>query len=556
MWKTLLEQVFGIELNHRKEGRIETPILPTEPDGSYIFPANSEKQTLYYDNTVTTDGLTEAELINTYRELSKDPEVSKAITEIVSEAVSADEGYIVSLDFDNIEGFAEKTKKRIIDEFDSIQKMMGFKDFPEDHFRRFYIDGRIYYHILVGQKKSEGIKKILMLDPRTIRPVTERDLAKSRDGTFDLSKDKKYYVYVENNITINSNQWFSSSMMRVPGSSEIMLSEDSIAYTNSGEYGDGTIPLSLLHYAIKPANQLRMIEDALVIYRWSRAAEKRVFKVPVSNVPKHMQEQYLRDFMNRFKNATQYDSTTGKIKDARRQITMLEDFYFPTVDGEGVNIDVLPGGQMLSGDLPDLNYFRKKLLSALKVPLSRFNEDGSSASVLGRSSEITRDELNFQKFISGQQKRYSFVFLKMLEVQLILKNIVSEDEWKTICENLSFVWTKDNVYTEMKNSELLQNRMQTLGTIEPYISKYFSNRYVMKNVLMMTDDEIINMSDEINKERKAMGNKVKNADVSRTVQTNPTIVAPGTEPLIFNNVIGADNASDDEEDRDDREDEE
>lgn len=210
---------------------------------------------------------------------------------------------------------------------------------------------------------------------------------------------------------------------------------------------------------------------------------------------------------------------------------------------------------MLSGDLPDLNYFRKKLLSALKVPLSRFNEDGSSASVLGRSSEITRDELNFQKFISGQQKRYSFVFLKMLEVQLILKNIVSEDEWKTICENLSFVWTKDNVYTEMKNSELLQNRMQTLGTIEPYISKYFSNRYVMKNVLMMSDDEIINMSDEINKERKAMGNKVKNADVSRTVQTNPTIVAPGTEPLIFNNVIGADDASD-EEDRDEREDEE
>jgi hypothetical protein len=555
MWKTLLEHVFGIDLNHRKEGRIETPILPTEPDGSYIFPANSEKQTLYFDNTLTTDGLTESELINTYRELSKDPEVSKAITEIVSEAVSADDGYIVNLDFDNIEGFAEKTKKRIIDEFDSIQKMMGFKDFPEDHFRRFYIDGRVYYQILVGQKKTEGIKKILMLDPRTIRPVTERDLIKSKDETFDISKDKKYYVYVENNITINSNQWFSSSMTRSTGSGEIMLSEDSIAYANSGEYGDGTIPLSLLHYAIKPANQLRMIEDALVIYRWSRAAEKRVFKVPVSNVPKHMQEQYLRDFMNRFKNSAQYDSTTGKIKDSRRQITMLEDFYFPTVDGEGVNIDVLPGGQMLSGDLPDLNYFRKKLLSSLKVPLSRFNEDGSSASVLGRSSEITRDELNFQKFISGQQKRYSFIFLKMLEVQLRLKNIVSEDEWNVLREKLSFVWAKDNVYTEMKNSELTQSRMQTLGTVEPYISKYFSNRYVMKEILMMTDDEIINMTDEINKERQEMGDKVRNADVSRTVQTNPTIVAPGTEPLIFNNVIGADD-SNAEEDEDGREDEE
>lgn len=535
---TLLEQVFGIELNRKPVEKIETPIFVDTPDGSYIVPAGGERSVLYYDYSVTTDGMNEVQLINTYRELSKDPEVAKAIDEISSEAIASSENYVVTIDFDNIDGFPDKTKERIVKEFEKIQKLMGFKDFPSVHFERFYIDGRIYYHILTSNKTSDGIKKIILIDPRTLKPIKEKDLKVNSENLYDLSKDKKFYVYTQqelvNDYTVNQY------LINKVSSEEILLTDDSIAYANSGYFGDSNVPLSYLHNAIRPANQLRMIEDSLVIYRWARAPEKRIFRIDVSGMPRHKQDQYLRETINKFKNNSSYDSTTGKIKDARRQISMLEDFYFPKTEGNnGTEVETLAGGQMISGDLPDLSYFRKKLLTALKVPLSRFNEDGSST-VFSRSSEISRDEINFQKFIAKLQKQFSFVFLKLLEVQLRLKKIINEKEWDVLKENINFVWEQDNLYTELKESELMSNRLGLLGQVEPYISKYFSNRQVMKKILRMTDDEIITISKEINQERKEMGKDVENADVSRTVQTNPTAIVPGSEPLIFKNIIGSD----------------
>lgn len=535
---TLLEQVFGIELNRKPVEKIETPIFVDTPDGSYIVPAGGERSVLYYDYSVTTDGMNEVQLINTYRELSKDPEVAKAIDEISSEAIASSENYVVTIDFDNIDGFPDKTKERIVKEFEKIQKLMGFKDFPSVHFERFYIDGRIYYHILTSNKTSDGIKKIILIDPRTLKPIKEKDLKVNSENLYDLSKNKKFYVYTQqelvNDYTVNQY------LINKVSSEEILLTDDSIAYANSGYFGDSNVPLSYLHNAIRPANQLRMIEDSLVIYRWARAPEKRIFRIDVSGMPRHKQDQYLRETINKFKNNSSYDSTTGKIKDARRQISMLEDFYFPKMEGNnGTEVETLAGGQMISGDLPDLSYFRKKLLTALKVPLSRFNEDGSST-VFSRSSEISRDEINFQKFIAKLQKQFSFVFLKLLEVQLRLKKIINEKEWDVLKENINFVWEQDNLYTELKESELMSNRLGLLGQVEPYISKYFSNRQVMKKILRMTDDEIITISKEINQERKEMGKDVENADVSRTVQTNPTAIVPGSEPLIFKNIIGSD----------------
>nr|DAF18124.1 MAG TPA: capsid assembly protein [Caudoviricetes sp.] len=535
---TLLEQVFGIELNRKPVEKIETPIFVDTPDGSYIVPAGGERSVLYYDYSVTTDGMNEVQLINTYRELSKDPEVAKAIDEISSEAIASSENYVVTIDFDNIDGFPDKTKERIVKEFEKIQKLMGFKDFPSVHFERFYIDGRIYYHILTSNKTTDGIKKIILIDPRTLKPIKEKDLNSNSKNLYDISKDKKFYVYTQqelvNDYTVNQY------LINKVSSEEIILTDDSIAYANSGYYGDTNVPLSYLHNAIRPANQLRMIEDSLVIYRWARAPEKRIFRIDVSGMPRHKQDQYLRETINKFKNNSSYDSTTGKIKDSRRQISMLEDFYFPKTEGNnGTEVETLAGGQMISGDLPDLSYFRKKLLTALKVPLSRFNEDGSST-VFSRSSEISRDEINFQKFVAKLQKQFSFVFLKLLEVQLRLKKIINEKEWDVLRENINFVWEQDNLYSELKESELMSNRLGLLGQVEPYISKYFSNRQVMKKILRMTDDEIITISKEINQERKEMGKDVENADVSRTVQTNPTAIVPGAEPLIFKNIIGSD----------------
>lgn len=537
---TLLEQVFGIELNRKPVEKIETPIFVDTPDGSYIVPAGGERSVLYYDYSVTTDGMNEVQLINTYRELSKDPEVAKAIDEISSEAIASSENYVVTIDFDNIDGFPDKTKERIVKEFEKIQKLMGFKDFPSVHFERFYIDGRIYYHILTSNKTTDGIKKIILIDPRTLKPIKEKDLNSNSKNLYDISKDKKFYVYTQqelvNDYTVNQY------LINKVSAEEIILTDDSIAYANSGYYGDTNVPLSYLHNAIRPANQLRMIEDSLVIYRWARAPEKRIFRIDVSGMPRHKQDQYLRETINKFKNNSSYDSTTGKIKDSRRQISMLEDFYFPKTEGNnGTEVETLAGGQMISGDLPDLSYFRKKLLTALKVPLSRFNEDGSST-VFSRSSEISRDEINFQKFIAKLQKQFSFVFLKLLEVQLRLKKIINEKEWDVLRENINFVWEQDNLYSELKESELMSNRLGLLGQVEPYISKYFSNRQVMKKILRMSDDEIITISKEINQERKEMGKDVENADVSRTVQTNPTAIVPGSEPLIFKNIIGSDDS--------------
>lgn len=536
---TLLEQVFGIELNRKPVEKIETPIFTDMPDGSYIIPAGGERSVLYYDYSVTTDGMNEVQLINTYRQLSKDPEVAKAIDEISSEAIASSENYVVTIDFDDVDGFPEKTKERIVREFERIQKMMGFKDFPSMHFERFYIDGRIYYHILSSANKpSEGIKRIIMIDPRTLKPIKEKDLKTNDKSLFDLSKDKKYYVYTQQELV--NDYHVAQYMVNQVTSEEIVLTEDSIAYANSGYFGDSNVPLSYLHNAIRPANQLRMIEDSLVIYRWARAPEKRIFRIDVSGMPRHKQEQYLRETANKFKNNSSYDSTSGKIKDSRRQISMLEDFYFPkTENNNGTEVETLAGGQMISGDLPDLNYFRKKLLTSLKVPLSRFNDDGSST-VFSRSSEISRDEINFQKFISKLQKQYSFVFYKLLEVQLRLKKIIDEKEWEILKENINFNWEHDNLYTELKETELMTNRLTLLGSIEPYISKYFSNRFVMKNILKLSDEDIISISKEINKERAEMGDDVQNADVSRTVQTNPAAIVPGAEPLIFKNIIGTD----------------
>ena len=492
-------KLFGFTLGEKDIIQKEDPkqssfALPTQAldDGAVTITQNA-----HYGTYVDLEGSVrnELELITRYREMSNHPECDNAITEIVDEAITHDDdGRVVDIILDKLKQ-PDSIKKKITEEFDNVLKMINFSNMADDLFRRWYIDGRIYYHVIVNEANpKEGIQELRYIDPRKIRKVREIQKGKDPKTGADVIKSMaEYYVYNDRGI---STQGYSAST-----NTGLRISPDSVICVNSGMMdAKNTFVISYLHKAIKALNQLRMIEDAVVIYRISRAPERRVFYIDVGNLPKGKAEQYLRDVMVKYRNKMVYDAQTGELRDDRKHMSMLEDFWLPRREGgKGTEITTLAAGQNL-GQLEDVQYFQKKLLQSLSVPYSRLEPQGGGMIGIGRTTEVTRDELKFNKFITKLRNKFAQIFDHALKTQLSLKGICTQEEWEEFRDDIYFEFKKDNNFAELKNAELLQNRLQLLGLVDPYVGRYFSQEWVKKNVLQFTDDDIKEMDKQIEKE--------------------------------------------------------
>lgn len=450
--------------------------IPENTDGAVTIQSGS-----YYGTYVDLDGVVrnEIELITRYREMSMQPELETAIDDIINESiVNDDNAKGVELNLDDLKQ-PDTIKKRINEEFEFILKLLDFGNMGHDIFRRWYIDGRLFYHVVINDKSpSKGIEELRYIDPRRIRKIREIQKTKdSRTGMEIIKRQSEYYLYNERGV-IGAHSNLGAK-----------IAVDAVVNVNSGLMdGKRAMVLSYLHKAIKPLNQLRMVEDATVIYRLSRAPERRVFYVDVGNMSTIKAEQYLRDTMVKYRNKLVYDSSTGEIKDDRKHLSMLEDFWLPRREGsKGTEITTLPGAMNL-GELEDVKYFEKKLYRALGVPVSRL--ESSTGFSLGRTTEITRDELKFNKFVQRLRNKFSTLFDDLLRVQLLLKKVCTEEEWKTFKENIWYDYKKDNNFTELKEAELITARIQTLQLVDPYVGRYYSAEWVRKNILQQTDEDI------------------------------------------------------------------
>ena len=495
-------KLFGFSFGKKDIVQTEKPeqasfALPTEAmdDGAVTITSNA-----YYGTYVDLEGSirNELELITRYREMSNHPELEQAIDEIVNEAITYTlDKRVVDINLDKIKT-TDSIKKKISEEFNTILKLLNFQNLASDLFKRWYIDGRMYYHIVVNEKNSkEGIQELRYIDPRKIRKVREVRTGKDpKTGATIIVSTAEYYVFNDRGTTTQNYTTSTNSGLRI--------SPDSIININSGLMdAKNTFVISYLHKVIKPLNQLRMIEDAVVIYRISRAPERRIFYIDVGNLPKGKAEQYLRDVMVKYRNKMVYDASTGELRDDRKHMSMLEDFWLPRREGgKGTEITTLPAGQNL-GELEDVKYFQKNLLKSLNVPLSRLDEQsGGGFAGIGRSQEITRDELKFAKFISRLRNKFSQIFDDALGTQLILKGICTSDEWKDFKESVVYDFKKDNNFTEMREAELLRERLTMVGMVDPYIGKYFSHEYIKKNILKMDDEAVDEMQKQIDKEQE------------------------------------------------------
>jgi hypothetical protein len=496
-------KLFGFTLGTKDVVQKEKPeqasfALPTEAidDGAVTVTQNA-----YYGTYVDLEGSVrnEIELITRYREMSNHPELDMAIDEIVNEAISHDEaGKVCDIVMDNLKQ-PESIKKKINEEFQNVLKMLNFSNLADDLFKRWYIDGRLFYHVIVNDKNpKEGIQELRYIDPRKIRKV--REIKKDRDpktGASIIVSTAEYYVYNDKGQT---TQTFTSNVGQ-----GIRIAPDSIINVNSGLMdAKNTFVISYLHKAIKALNQLRMIEDAIVIYRISRAPERRIFYIDVGNLPKGKAEQYLRDVMVKYRNKMVYDANTGELRDERKHMSMLEDFWLPRREGgKGTEITTLPAGQNL-GELEDVKYFQKKLLQCLNVPYSRLEESGGGFAGMGRSQEVTRDELKFAKFVTRLRNKFTQLFDHALRTQLVLKGICTSEEWEDFKEDIYYDFQKDNNFTELRGAELLQNRLQMLQLVDPYIGRYFSNHYIKNKILMLTDEEIEEMDKQLAEEQESL----------------------------------------------------
>jgi hypothetical protein len=466
---------------------------PSNDDGALTITSAA-----YYGTYVDLDGTAknDVELISRYREMSMQPEIESAIDDIVGEAICQDDdGKILQIVLDDLKQ-PDKIKNAIKSEFETVMKLLNYKNMAQDIFRRYYVDGRLFYHIIVDQTKPmEGVKELRYVDPRKLRKI--REMKKSKDertGVEVMKVINEYYLY---NDKINTG---ASSNFGPVG---VRITTDSIISVVSGLMDSRrAVVLSYLHKAIKPLNQLRMIEDATVIYRISRAPERRIFYIDVGNLPKLKAEQYLRDIMVKYKNKLVYDANTGEVRDDRKFLSMMEDFWLPRREGgKGTEITTLPGGQNL-GELEDVKYFEKKLYKALNVPVSRLNPETSGFS-LGRTNEITRDELKFAKFVDRLRNRFSDLFDQALRVQCVLKGICTDQEWDDFRTNIHYDFIKDNNFTELKDAELMKERLALLATIDPYTGRYFSQSWIQRNVLRLNDDDIKEMQIEMDEEKEA-----------------------------------------------------
>ena len=485
-----MAELFGFSITRLKK--------TADPKQSFTQPqADDGTQTIaaggYFGQYLDMEGQakTEQDLIRRYREIALHPECDMAIEDIVNEAVVANElKDAIRLKLDNVP-FGSEVRRKIEEEFQEVLRLMNFNTKGHDIFRRWYVDGRVYYHKVIDRDSPrKGITELRYIDPRKIKKV--REVRKKRPdgptphGLSIVDDFQEYYLYNEKGVAGTT-------------SGGIKIAPDTIAYCPSGLIDQNkNMVLSYLHKAIKPVNQLRMIEDATVIYRIARAPERRIFKIDVGNLPKVKAEQYLRDVMARYRNKLVYDASTGEIRDDRNYMSMLEDFWLPSREGgRGTDISTLPGGQNL-GETADIEYFRAKLYRSLNVPVSRL--ESSQGFALGRSTEITRDELKFTKFVQRLRKRFTHLFDDILRTQLVLKGIIADEDWHEIKDAIQYDFIADGHFAELKNAELLTDRLRLAAEMQPYIGKYFSVDYVRKNVLKQTPREIEDMNKQIKKE--------------------------------------------------------
>ena len=480
-----MAELFGFKFERIKDTKGQEKFTaPPVDDGTVEIAGGG-----FFGQVLDTDSREKAEvdLIRRYREISQQPECDSAIDDIVNEAiVSNEKDQAVSIELDRL-NYTKPIKEKIRKEFDNILSLLDFDVKGHDIFRRWYIDGRIFYHKVIDKDNpKKGIVEVRYIDPRKIRKV--RETKKTQKGSFEMiQKVDDYFLYNEKGL----NSGALAEGIKIAG--------DSITYVPSGliDMNRGHV-LGHLHKAIKPVNQLRMIEDSLVIYRISRAPERRIFYIDVGNLPKIKAEQYLKDVMNRYRNKLVYDASTGEIRDDRNHMSMLEDFWLPRREGgRGTEITTLQGGQNL-GEIEDIQYFQKKLYRSLNVPISRMEAENNFS--LGRSTEITRDELKFTKFVQRLRKKFTPIFTDMLKAQLILKGIITLEDWSKMKEHIQYDFLQDGHFAELKKAELLQDRLNALQTIETYIGTFYSKEYVQKNVLNMSDSEIDEMQKQMNKE--------------------------------------------------------
>ena len=495
-------KLFGFTLGKKDIVQVQAPeqasfALPTESmdDGAVTITQNA-----HYGTYVDLEGSVrnEIELVTRYREMANHPELEMAIDDIVNEAITHDvSGKTVDIVLDNLKQ-PETIKKKITEEFYNVLKMLNFGNLSDDLFKRWYIDGRIYYHVVVDESKPrEGIQELRYIDPRKIRKV--REIKKDRDpktGAQIIASIAEYYVYNDKGTT---TQAYTSSV-----NAGLRIAPESIINVNSGLMdAKNTFVISYIHKAIKPLNQLRMIEDAVVIYRLSRAPERRIFYIDVGNLPKGKAEQYLKDIMAKYRNKMVYDASTGELRDDRKHMSMLEDFWLPRREGgKGTEITTLPAGQNL-GELEDVKYFRQKLLNSLNVPISRLEPQQGGMIGVGRTTEVTRDEVKFTKFIIRLRNKFSQIFDHALKIQLVLKGICTLEEWDDFKEDIYYNYMKDNNFTEMRDAEILRERLSVLQTVDPYIGRYYSMEWVQRNVLQMDKETIADMKKQIAKEDTA-----------------------------------------------------
>ena len=475
-------KLFGFEITRTKDKKaLASPVPPRDDDGAgYVTATSAGSHYGHYINMEGDDSKDNAQLILKYRGSAMHPEADAAIEDIVNEAITASElKPSVELNLDNVPVSAS-IKKQMKEEFENIFNMLNFKELGHDIFRRWYIDGRLYHHLVVDETNlSSGIQEIRYIDAAKMRKVKQVKSKKDPlTGAKLVEKVDEFYIFQEKPGAQNAG---------------VKMTLDSVNYITSGLLDEHRKKIvSYLHKALKPITQLRMMEDSLVIYRLARAPERRMFYIDVGNLPRGKAEQYMKDIMAKYRNKLVYDAKTGEIRDDRKHMSMLEDFWLPR--REGTEISTLPGGENL-GQIEDIIYFQKRLYRSLNVPMNRLEQEQQFS--LGRATEISRDELKFQKFIDRLRNRFSNLFYDILKKQLIMKNIITEDDWNSWKNKVTVDYLRDNHFAELKEAELLREKIQSLDQVSQYVGEYFSKQWVQKNILLMDDDTVANMEKEI-----------------------------------------------------------
>ena len=503
-------ELFGFEIA-KKEKKRQTFVTPENIDGSTQVVEGGGVYGHYLDTGV--DAKDENVLIKKYREMSMSQEVDLAISDVVNESVVHEDGRSsINLFLDNTSQ-SGPIKDKIVKEFKKILRLLDFNRVGSDLFRKWYIDGKLYHHIVIDNDSiKDGIKELVSIDALDIQKITQLKKEKDPVTGVEMVVDKKeFFAYQPE----HSKKGFGSVSV---SSDLIQVALDSISYVHSGMVDNQKqIIIGYLYKSIKPYNQLRMIEDSLVIYRLARAPERRIFYIDVGNLPKLKAEQYLQSVMQKYKQKIIYNASTGEVEDQKKQMSMLEDFWLPRRDGgRGTEINTLPSGQNL-GEIEDIEYFRKKLYQSLNIPISRIEGTEQTSFNLGRSSEINRDEIKFAKFVAKLRHRFSALFTDLLRVQLLLKGIIKEEDWADIAENLEYIWSKDSHYAELKNNEILRERMELLQMVDEYSGKFVSDQWIRKRILRLTDEEI----QQIDKDNAAAGKGDPD-----DFEINPDLVAP------------------------------